>query len=116
MLTNPAEHSRLLSLDFLRGLIMIFLVLESTGLYWHLIEMSDGSAAHSFFIQLEHHPWNGLRFWDLIQPAFMFMAGTALAYSLQRQRLEGKTWWQQFLKTLKRSGWLFFWGVLDYRR
>ena len=114
MLTNPAEHSRLLSLDFLRGLIMILLVLESTGLYWHLIEMSDGTTPHSFFVQFEHHPWNGLRFWDLIQPAFMFMAGTALAYSLQRQQLEGKTWWQSFVKTLKRSGWLFFWGVLDY--
>ena len=114
MLTNPAEHSRLLSLDFLRGLIMIFLVFESTGLYRHLIESSEGTATHSFFIQFEHHPWNGLRFWDLIQPAFMFMAGTALAYSLQRQQLEGKTWGQQFLKTLKRSAWLFFWGVLDY--
>lgn len=114
MLTNPVDHSRLLSLDFLRGLIMILLVLESTGLYWQLIEMSDGSASHAFFLQFEHHPWNGLRFWDLIQPAFMFMAGTALAYSIQKQTLQGKTWWQQFLKTLKRCGWLFFWGVLDY--
>jgi predicted acyltransferase len=93
---------------------MILLVLESTQFYGCLIDASEGSAAHSFFIQFEHHPWNGLRFWDLIQPAFMFMAGTALAYSLQRQQLEGKTWWQSFVKTLKRSGWLFFWGVLDY--
>jgi predicted acyltransferase len=93
---------------------MILLVLESTQFYGCLIDASEGSAAHSFFIQFEHHPWNGLRFWDLIQPAFMFMAGTALAYSLQRQQLEGKTWWQSCVKTLKRSGWLFFWGVLDY--
>jgi predicted acyltransferase len=113
VLTNPVDHSRLLSLDFLRGLIMILLVLESTGLYWHLIESSEGSL-HSFFLQFEHHPWNGLRFWDLVQPAFMFMAGTALAYSLNKQQLEGKSWGQQFWKTLKRCGWLFFWGVLDY--
>ena len=114
MLTNPVDHSRLLSLDFLRGLIMILLVLESTGLYFQLIEMTDGSAAHAFFLQFEHHPWNGLRFWDLIQPGFMFMAGTALAYSLHRQQQDGKTWNDSFLKTLKRSAWLFFWGVLDY--
>lgn len=114
MLTNPAEHSRLLSLDFLRGLIMILLVCESTGLYERLFEITEGSAAQTFFVQFFHHPWNGLRFWDLIQPAFMFMAGTALAYSLHRQQIEGKTWRQSFLKTLKRSGWLFFWGVLDY--
>lgn len=114
MLTNPAPHSRLLSLDFLRGLIMILLVLESTQLYEHLFDATEGSAVQSFFVQFFHHPWNGLRFWDLIQPAFMFMAGTALAYSLHRQTLEGKSWSQMFFKTLKRSGWLFFWGVLDY--
>lgn len=93
---------------------MVLLVLESTHLYDHLLEMSEGSPSALFFIQFHHHPWNGLRFWDLIQPAFMFMAGTALAYSLQRQQIEGKTWTQSFFKTLKRSGWLFFWGVLDY--
>jgi predicted acyltransferase len=114
MLTNPAEYSRLLSLDFLRGLIMILLVLESTQLYERLFEITEGTPASAFFIQFFHHPWNGLRFWDLIQPGFMFMAGTALAYSLQRQQLEGKTRGQSFVKTLKRSGWLFFWGVLDY--
>lgn len=93
---------------------MILLVLESTGLYFQLIGLTEGTAAHAFFLQFEHHPWNGLRFWDLIQPGFMFMAGTALAYSLHNQQLAGKTWGQSFLKTLKRSGWLFFWGVLDY--
>lgn len=113
-LTNPAEHSRLLSLDFLRGFIMILLVLESTHLYSCLFDATEGSAAQGFFIQFFHHPWNGLRFWDLIQPGFMFMAGTALAYSLHNQQLAGKTWTESFLKTLKRSGWLFFWGVLDY--
>lgn len=109
-----SPHSRLLSLDFLRGLVMVLLVLESTHLYGRLIDASDGTAAYGFFIQFEHHPWNGLRFWDLVQPAFMFMAGIALAYSLHRQQAEGKSWGDSFLKTLKRSAWLFFWGVLDY--
>ncbi len=110
-LPNPP---RLLSLDFMRGLIMIFLVLESTQLYEHLLELSEGSKIHFIFSQFFHHPWNGLRFWDLIQPGFMFMAGTAMAYSLHSQQQKGMTWRQSFLKTLKRSGWLFFWGVLDY--
>ncbi len=109
-----SPHSRLQSLDFLRGLIMVLLVLESTHLYGRLIQASEGTSAYSFFIQFEHHPWNGLRFWDLVQPAFMFMAGIALAYSLHRQQAEGKSWGYSFRKTLKRSGWLFFWGVLDY--
>ena len=106
--------SRLLSLDFMRGLIMVFLMLEASGLYEHLFELSEGNIIQSFFIQFFHHPWNGLRFWDLIQPGFMFMAGTSMAYSLRRQHQNGFTWSQSFKKTLKRSAWLFFWGVLDY--
>jgi predicted acyltransferase len=106
--------NRLLSLDFLRGLIMVLLALEAAGLYHHLLELTGGYAVHSFFIQFTHHPWHGLRFWDLVQPGFMFMAGVAMAYSLDRQNREGKPWSGQFYKALRRSGWLFFWGVLDY--
>ena len=63
-------YQRLLSLDFLRGFIMVLLALESTGLYEHLFEATEGNFLHSFFLQFFHHPWNGLRFWDLIQPGF----------------------------------------------
>src|SRR5215470_17146859 len=105
---------RLLSLDLMRGFIMVLLALESTGLYEHLFEATKGTAMNNFFLQFFHHPWNGLRFWDLIQPGFMFMAGTAMAFSLHKQAAQGMTWNQSFLKVLKRSGWLFFWGVLDY--
>ncbi len=113
-MTLSTQPTRLLSLDFMRGLIMVLLVLESTQLYEHLFKLSEGTGIQLFFLQFFHHPWNGLRFWDLIQPGFMFMAGTAMAYSLHRQMQNGMAWTQSFLKTLKRSGWLFFWGVLDY--
>ena len=114
VMTPVSPSQRLLSLDFMRGLIMVFLMLESSSLYEHLSELTDGNPLHSVVIQFFHHPWNGLRFWDLIQPGFMFMAGTAMAYSLNRQQQSGMSWNESFLKTLKRSGWLFFWGVLDY--
>ena len=107
--TNPA--SRLLSLDFLRGLIMVLLAFEASGLYEHLYKATDENPVIGQFF---HHPWNGLKFWDLIQPGFMFMAGTAMAFSLTRQEANGVRWNSRFKKTLKRSGWLFFWGVLDY--
>lgn len=110
--TNPAQ--RLLSLDFLRGFIMVLLALESTGLYEHLSTATKGSFLNEFIQQFFHHPWNGLRLWDLIQPGFMFIAGTALAYSINKQKQLGYNWNQSFLKILKRCGWLFFWGVLDY--
>ena len=77
---------RLASLDFMRGLIMVLLALESTGLYNVLYENTQNSALGLFFIQFHHHPWNGLRFWDLVQPAFMFMAGIAMSFSIFKMK------------------------------
>ncbi|TMI96226.1 MAG: DUF5009 domain-containing protein [Bacteroidetes bacterium] len=104
----------MLSLDFMRGFIMVLLALESTGLQEHLFEATKGNALNNFVLQFFHHPWNGLRFWDLIQPGFMYMAGVAMAYSLNKQWRSGVSWNQSFRKILKRCFWLFFWGVLDY--
>lgn len=112
--TASPLSQRLLSLDFMRGFIMVLLALESTALYEHLYEATDGNILHGFFQQFFHHPWNGLRFWDLIQPGFMYMAGVAMAYSLHKQMQSGMTWAQSFKKTLKRCALLFFFGVLDY--
>lgn len=114
---NPpvTASQRLLSLDFLRGFIMVLLAMGSTGVYDYV---HDHTTHHSFFnlisMEFTHHPWNGLRFWDLVQPSFMFMAGTAMALSLHKQWAAGVTWNESFKKALRRSFWLFFWGVLDY--
>ncbi|MEO6221519.1 MAG: DUF5009 domain-containing protein [Ginsengibacter sp.] len=110
----PSSSKRLMSLDFMRGLIMVLLALESTSLYEHLDKISHSPFYSSFIQQFFHHPWNGLRFWDLIQPGFMFIAGTAMALSLEKQRLKDVSWNESFKKVLKRSLLLFFWGVLDY--
>lgn len=110
-----AKGIRLASLDFYRGLIMVLLMIDSTGLYEHFVHMSpEDSFMHSVAIQFTHYPWHGLHFWDLVQPGFMFIAGVAMAFSLFKQTSNGVPWSKQFAKALKRSGWLFFWGVLDY--
>jgi predicted acyltransferase len=93
---------------------MVLLAIESTGLYDYLYEHSKGEPFNHFIIQFTHHPWHGLHFWDLVQPSFMFMAGVAMAFSLNKQWKKGVSWQQSFKKILIRCGWLFFWGVLDY--
>lgn len=105
--------NRLASLDFLKGMTMILLALESTMLFEHLLPVAGDGWASRVLTQFFHHPWNGLRFWDLVQPTFMFVAGVSLAFSMKKQR-RLLTWNQAFVKVLKRCGWLFFWGVLDY--
>jgi len=106
---------RLASLDFYRGLVMVLLILEASGLYEYARTSSKpGSFINSLAIQFDHAQWHGLHFWDLIQPAFMFIAGTAMAFSLTKQTAKGSSWKQQAKHALRRSWWLFFWGVLDY--
>jgi predicted acyltransferase len=105
---------RLLSLDLMRGFIMVLLTLESTRLFHPLSTAAQGTIFEGLMLQFYHHPWHGLRFWDLVQPGFMFIAGVAMAFSLTRQKRDGFTWQQRCRKVLKRSFWLFFWGVLDY--
>lgn len=107
-------HKRLASLDFMRGFIMVLLALESTGLYNLLYDHTKDSNWGLFFEQFHHHPWNGLRFWDLIQPGFMFIAGTAMAYSVTSMKEKAIPRAGITAKILKRCGWLFFWGVLNY--
>jgi predicted acyltransferase len=114
LLTSQQVSNRLLSLDFLRGLIMVLLAFESTGLYEQLYFATNGHLANGLVKQFFHHPWNGLHFWDLVQPSFMFMSGTALAFSLHSQELKGVPWKDSFKKACRRSAWLFFWGVLNY--
>jgi len=78
--------SRLLSLDFFRGITMFLLVAEGTALWSVLVkEPIAGTFLEPFFQQFHHHPWNGLRFWDLIQPFFMFIVGVAMPFSYAKR-------------------------------
>jgi len=87
---------RLESLDILRGMDLFLLTilgpvvtkLSRTGDYaWERIVMPS----------FEHVEWAGFCLWDLIMPLFMFMAGVALPFSLEKYRSEpGKVYGRIF--------------------
>jgi predicted acyltransferase len=109
---NPLHRERLMSLDFFRGLTMFLLIGEST----HLYELLRGTAFNGTFLgflgwQLEHHDWNGLRFWDLIQPFFMFIVGVAIPFSVAKRRAAGATWPALYKHALRRSLLLLAFGI-----
>ncbi len=93
---------------------MVLLMLESTELYFHLkgLAGSEGFFA-DMMAQFFHNNWEGLHFWDLIQPAFMFMAGVSMAFSLAHQTSarKPKPWSERFTKIAKRCSLLLFWGI-----
>ncbi len=80
---------RLFSLDVFRGLTMFLLIAEAAGFHHNFSELTEGTAFSGLAHQLHHHPWNGLRFWDLIQPFFMFIVGVAMPFSLRKRLASG---------------------------
>ncbi len=108
--SGPAE--RLVSLDLFRGVIMFLLVAEGTRLYANLTDLAaPGTWFAALMGQFHHHPWNGLWFWDLIQPGFMFIVGVAMAYSLSKRWERGDAWSATFRHILYRCFMLLLFGV-----
>lgn len=111
----PAAEGRLASLDFFRGFTMFMLVGESTGLFELLRSPQlNGTLLSHIGWQLDHHPWNGLHCWDLVQPFFMFIVGVAMPFAIGKRWLRGDTWQQVFHHVLGRSGMLLFLGWALY--
>jgi predicted acyltransferase len=89
----PIQQERLFSLDFFRGLTMLLLIAEFTHLFSYLVDPAiNGSILHAVGEQFHHHPWNGMRFWDLIQPFFMFIVGVAIPFSFRNRTLRGDSY------------------------
>ena len=91
---------------------MFLLIAESALVYQSLNNFfEENSFGHLLIEQFHHHPWNGLRFWDLIQPFFMFIVGVAMPFSLKSRMAKGATWDQAFRHILIRCFLLFLFGV-----
>lgn len=97
------QQERLLSLDFFRGLTMFLLVAEFTHLFNYLYAPElKGTLLYALGEQLHHHSWHGLRFWDLIQPFFMFIVGVAMPLSYAGRIRKGQSHQQIFRHILQR--------------
>lgn len=103
--------NRLFSLDVFRGLTMFLLIAEAAGFHHNFSDFAKDTFLEPVALQLHHHPWHGLRFWDLIQPFFMFIVGVAMPFSL-RKRLATGSRGEVTKHILKRCFLLFAFGVL----
>ena len=85
---EPAStsSSRLHALDALRGFDMFWIIGGDSWLH-ALAELTGWSIAIWGAMQMEHMAWDGFRFYDMIFPLFLFIAGVAMPFSLTR-RLE----------------------------
>ena len=88
VLPKPAAQQRYLALDAYRGFIMLVLVSEGFGLVELARRRPEFAGMAS---QFDHMPWEWIAFWDLIQPAFMFMVGVAMPFAFARRKELGAT-------------------------
>jgi heparan-alpha-glucosaminide N-acetyltransferase len=93
-------QQRYLALDAYRGFIMLMLVSSGFGL---AALATHRPAFAGIANQFEHKPWEWIAFWDLIQPAFMFIVGVALPFALARRMEQGATQAQLFRHVAARS-------------
>src|ERR1700730_19190193 len=82
---EKVASTRLVSLDAYRGFIM--LLLASSGFGLAVLQHYPNWAWLAN--QVDHAPWEGCTFWDLIQPAFTFMVGVAMPFAFARRMARG---------------------------
>lgn len=103
--------ARLLSLDALRGFDM-FCIIGGQEIVKGLAQVFPGKLSEIAVGQLEHVRWQGLHFYDVIWPLFMFMVGVSLSFSLTSRKLSGATDKVLYVHALKRALILFVLGMM----
>ena len=82
--TEKTQTKRLYSLDALRGFDM-FWIMGGEGIFTGLATLTGWPVFQWWAGQLEHVPWHGFHFYDMIFPMFLFIAGISFPFSLAKR-------------------------------
>ncbi|HKK43642.1 MAG TPA: DUF5009 domain-containing protein, partial [Bacteroidales bacterium] len=81
---NKPATKRLYSLDALRGFDM-FWIMGGEGIFVGLASLTGWPILKLWAEQLEHVPWHGFHFYDMIFPLFLFIAGISFPFSYAKR-------------------------------
>lgn len=113
-LSTPAliKPARVLSVDALRGFDMFWIV-GAEEIVHALHKVRHGPFVEFVAYHLTHKPWEGVSFYDLIFPLFVFIAGISIVFSLRKILAEsGKA--AAFERILTRAIFLYLLGLFYY--
>ncbi len=83
-MSNNTNNGRLTSLDALRGFVMFWIMSGE-----HIIHALAKVAPIPVFVwmssQLHHTEWDGITFYDMIFPVFLFVAGVSMPFSFEKK-------------------------------
>ena len=109
---SPApDRMRIVSIDVFRGFVM-FLMLAEVMHLWTLHQAFPDSTFWAIVaFNTTHVPWQGCSLHDLIQPAFSFLAGASLPFSIASRKGRGETFGQMLGHAVWRSVLLMLLGI-----
>jgi predicted acyltransferase len=84
------SRGRLASIDALRGFDM-FWIIGADSLFYALNKLAGGEGRSLIGLiaaQLDHVPWAGFHFYDLIFPLFVFIVGVSIVFSISKRAAE----------------------------
>jgi heparan-alpha-glucosaminide N-acetyltransferase len=103
--------ARIGAIDVFRGLVMFLMLAEAMRL-WTLHTAFPESRFWSIVaFNTTHVQWQGCSLHDLIQPAFSFLVGAALPFSLASRKARGESFQQMLRHALWRSVALMLLGI-----
>jgi heparan-alpha-glucosaminide N-acetyltransferase len=110
--SKPELATRLGSLDAFRGLVMALML----GEHMHLPEVARAFPQSTVWAVIafntQHVEWQGCSLHDLIQPAFSFLVGAALPFSIASRKLKGQTFGPMLGHAIRRALILIFLGII----
>ena len=88
------SSSRLVSLDVFRGFVMALMLDEALRLPQVARSFPHSTLWALIAFNTEHVEWQGCSLHDLIQPAFSFLVGAALPFSIASRKMKGQSFGQ----------------------
>ena len=111
--TSPRPPTqRIRSLDALRGFDM-FWIIGGAELVRGLLDLPHSPSLSRIGLSLaEHAVWEGLHFYDLVFPLFLFIVGVAVPFSVESRLERGESTGRVVWRVARRTLLLFILGVL----
>ena len=111
VVTGPGSGTRIVAIDVFRGFVMCLMLAEAMRLWTLHTAFPDSWFWAMVAYNTTHVPWQGCSLHDLIQPAFSFLVGAALPFSIVSRRARGETFQRLLTHAIWRSVALIALGI-----
>jgi len=104
----PARRRRVAAIDWMRGLVMILMTIDHAAMAFDRTHIDEDSAMYAHATTMALPAAEFLTRWltHVCAPTFVFLAGTALALSIERKSAKGADPWEIDQSILKRGAFI----------